>query len=84
METILPKKKVTKETLPAFRGFTHLEGHEVSDEFLNLMQQLSKIDHKQCHQDAMERSGIEEFKTTVELQLEEDAAATKRKTGKSF
>jgi hypothetical protein len=82
VETLLPKKTIVKDRLPGFRGYTHMEGHEVSDGFLQLMQQLSEIDHKNCHRDAMERSGIEEFKTTVELQLEEEAAALSRKSGK--
>lgn len=79
VDKILPRRTVSKETLPAFRGFTHLDGSYPSDSFVRLMRQVAEIDRDKSQQDAMDRSGIESFKSNEDRTQE--SVVIRRKSG---
>ncbi|KAI6232826.1 hypothetical protein M3Y99_00984500 [Aphelenchoides fujianensis] len=76
VENILPKRRIEADTLPAFRGFTHVRGRRVDPEFVQMMNSLADADYKLSNRDALERSGIEEFREEDDQVLIENRKST--------
>ncbi|KAI6240259.1 hypothetical protein M3Y99_00483700 [Aphelenchoides fujianensis] len=76
VENILPKRRIEADTLPAFRGFTHVRGRRVDPEFVQMMNSLADADYKLSNRDALERSGIEEFREEDDQVLIEKRKST--------
>ncbi|KAI6240228.1 hypothetical protein M3Y99_00480400 [Aphelenchoides fujianensis] len=76
VENILPKRRIAADTLPAFRGFTHVRGEHVEPAFVEMMNELAAADHKLATEDSLERSGIEEFRGKDERETSEKRKST--------
>ncbi|KAI6220136.1 hypothetical protein M3Y99_00511300 [Aphelenchoides fujianensis] len=76
VENILPKRRIAADTLPAFRGFTHVRGERVDPAFIQMMSELAAADHQLATQDSLERSGLEELREGDEQEADEKRKST--------